>query len=522
MKKCPKCKIRYNDLWYKCIKCHTKLVSEQKGVSLFKKRSYVDLENHEYLLGQLIEQANTLIIFTTPSGEALMCNEAVEFFTGYKRDEIFEQGWLDLLYKGQQARKEMFKAVMKGCLISIRSKTYEGAIFRKDGSECMLSWRLAAIRDKKDKNLGLLCVAHDVTDRKITEDDINIHGQRVKDILSSIREYVLMTTNLEGKITYYGLGARNIFGWPADKVYLEDISLIYPKYNRSYIIKKISEEIQKNAKFEGEVKLFRKGDIEFPAILTITPLLNRDGQTIGYTYVAKDMTEKKKMEQQMIQSEKMAAVGQLASGVAHEINNPLLVILGRLELLDVEKLSKGVVKALNIVKTQAQRIRTLADGLLSYSKEKKPDIKPLDLNQLMKSITPLLGYYPEFKKILWKEEFQKGLPKVKGDFNQLQELFLNLGLNACQAMLSGGKVTIITRYDKGDRYVEVLVKDTGEGMTDEQMQRLFDPFFSTKEKGTGLGLAICRNIIERHKGNIEVESAIGKGTVFTIKLPVAD
>ncbi|MBN1405475.1 MAG: PAS domain S-box protein [Candidatus Omnitrophica bacterium] len=522
MKKCPRCKTQYNNLWYKCMKCRIELILQKGEISLFKKTSYVDPASSGYLLEQLIDQANALIIFTTTDGEALMCNEAVEFFTGYKREDIFRQGWLDLLYKQQLARKEMFRAVMKGCLISIKSKTYESSIIRKDGTECMLSWRLSAIRDKKNNNLGILCVGHDITDKKITEDDIDIHGQNLKDILTSIREYVLMTTNLEGKITYYGLGARNIFGWPPDEVYLEDISLIYPKYSRSETIKKLSENMQKNGKFENEVQLVRKDSVEFSAILTVTPLINRQSQTIGYTYMAKDITDKKKMEQQMIRSEKMAAVGQLASGIAHEINNPLLVIMGRIDLLEEEKMPADVSKALETVRSQSQRIRILVDRLLSYSREKKPDAKPLDLNKLLQTITPLLSYYPEFKKVVWKENFQQDLPMVKGDFNQLQEVFINLGLNACQAMAEGGEIVITTRYDEAGQFTEALVKDTGPGMANEQLQRIFDPFFTTKEKGTGLGLSICRNIIDQHKGKIDVESSPGKGTTFIVRLPPAD
>ncbi len=522
MKVCPRCKTQYNDLWRKCMKCHADLILTRKKLLFFNKKTRLPPNCSEYFLEQLVEQANSLIIFSTPEGEALMCNELVEFFTGYTREEIFKSNWLDLLHGGQQVRKEMFKAVMKGCLVSIRSKTYEGAIIRKDGSQCMFSWRVAAIKNEKGSNVGLLCIAHDVTDKKTTEDDIDVHGQKFKDILSSIREYALMTTNLEGKITYYGLGARDIFGWPEDQAYLEDISMIYPKQNRSEIIKSISDQIQKNNKFEQEIKLLRKGDAEFPAILTITPLLNKDGQTIGYTYVAKNITEEKEMEQQMIQSEKMAAVGQLASGVAHEINNPLLVIMGRLDMMEDEKIPEELAKTLDTIKAQSQRMRSVVDRLLTYSRAKKPEVKPLDLNQLLESIAPLLSYHPEFKKITWKEQLEKPLPPVKGDFNQLQEVFVNLGVNACQAMPNGGELSITTRHNKDTNCVEVLVKDSGEGMTDEQLNKLFNPFFSTKDTGTGLGLAICRKIIELHNGRIRVASTHGKGTTFTVELPAAE
>lgn len=520
MKKCKYCKIEYSDLWYRCIKCHGKLNFERKKVSLFRKQPAQDFSNPAYLLEQLIEQANTLIVFSTPEGEALMCNSGVEYFTGYKRDEIFSQNWTDLLFKEQEARKEMFKAVMKASLISVRSKTYEGAVVKKDGSQCMLSWRLAAIKDNKNKKLGVLCVAHDVTDRKVTEDDIDIHGHKFRDILSSIREYVLMTTNLEGKITYYGLGGKDIFGWSADEVYLEDISLIYPDDDKSGQIKKISDQMQRTGKFEREIKLVRRGGVKFSAILTINPLLNRESQTIGYTYMAKDITGKKKVEEQILQSEKMAAVGRLASGVAHEINNPLFVILGRLDLVEGMKMPENLQKTFNTVKAQAQRMRNIVDRLLSYSRVKQLDLKPLDAKELLQSIPPLLNYYSEFKKSTWKEEFQKSIPMIKGDFSHLQEVLVNLGLNACQAMPDGGEIKVATKYTEGADVVELLISDAGQGMNDEQLQKLFDPFFTTKEKGTGLGLAIVRNIVDMHKGKISVESTLGRGTTFRIRLPI--
>src|SRR3989338_2459026 len=119
MKKCPQCKVQYGDLWRKCMQCHRELIPESQRAPLFKKKQFLKPDSSAWILEQLVEQANTLIIFTTLEGEALMCNEAIEFFTGYTRDEIFRQDWVELLHGGQQVRKEMFKAVMKGCLISV-------------------------------------------------------------------------------------------------------------------------------------------------------------------------------------------------------------------------------------------------------------------------------------------------------------------------------------------------------------------------------------------------------------------
>jgi len=132
----------------------------------------------------------------------------------------------------------------------------------------------------------------------------------------------------------------------------------------------------------------------------------------------------------------------------------------------------------------------------------------------------LLSDYPEFKKIIWKEQFQQELPLGEGDFGQLQEVFVNLGLNACQAMSAGGEITVETKHNESERFIDVLVRDTGQGIDETQLSKLFDPFFTTKEKGTGLGLAMCRKIIDAHKGSMEVESIVGKGTTFIVKIPV--
>jgi len=140
------------------------------------------------------------------------------------------------------------------------------------------------------------------------------------------------------------------------------------------------------------------------------------------------------------------------------------------------------------------------------------------VNEILKTIPPLVAYYPEFHKIEWKENLDKELAKVKGDFNQLQEVFLNIAINACQAMPDGGTLTISSYMQDGE-FVNVGVEDTGSGVKKEDMGKLFLPFFTTKDTGTGLGLPLCYSIIESHAGVIEVESELDKGAIFTVKLP---
>lgn len=267
----------------------------------------------------------------------------------------------------------------------------------------------------------------------------------------------------------------------------------------------------------GTIQRLTEKEKQLAAAEAVADMERRKAQELSKAY-----RELKETQNMLIQTEKMSAIGQLASGIVHDINNPLLLIKGRIELLDKSKLTDETARALETIMVQSQRIQTMVNRLLSYSKKREPVIEPLEINQLLQSIPQLLSYYPEFKKIVWKEQLQENLPLVKGDFCQLQEVFINLGLNACQAMSAGDEILIITRYNETQKCVEASVKDTGPGINQEQLDKLFEPFFTTKEKGTGLGLTICRKIIEQHKGRIEVESAPGKGTTITVKLPVED
>lgn len=232
-----------------------------------------------------------------------------------------------------------------------------------------------------------------------------------------------------------------------------------------------------------------------------------------------ELVERDALLNQVFQAENMPAIKQLVAGMAHEINNPLFVISGRLEMLLEEDMPEKIRADLNIVKAQAQRIRNLVDRLLKFSRKAAPKFEALNINQAIEGALPLLAQYelPD-RKIEIEKDFAAKLPLVKGDLNQLQEVFINLLINAYQAMPQGGKLSIKTVKPAG-QYVEIRIKDTGSGITAENLKKIFMPFFSTKKEGAGLGLAICYNIIKDHGGFIDIESRVDCGTAFIIKLP---
>ena len=228
----------------------------------------------------------------------------------------------------------------------------------------------------------------------------------------------------------------------------------------------------------------------------------------------------------LIQAEKLTSLGQMAASIAHEVNNPLAGVLVYTQLLAKkiggDTLSKEVaLEYLSKMETELTRSSKLIRNLLDFSRQSTPSLSGVNANEVIEQAFSLVGHQAELQGIQVIKELTPSLPKVMADFDQLQQVCANLILNAIQAMPDGGRLTLRTSLDSNDQ-VKIEVRDTGCGISEEHLHRLFTPFFTTKSKGkgVGLGLAVAYGIIQRHKGRIEVQSEEGKGSTFTIYLPV--
>jgi two-component system NtrC family sensor kinase len=229
------------------------------------------------------------------------------------------------------------------------------------------------------------------------------------------------------------------------------------------------------------------------------------------------------MQARVAQSERLASLGMLAAGVAHEVNNPLGAILA-LTTLTAEDLPKGDPNAENLAEVvrQAERCRDIVKGLLQFSRQSKGKLEPVDLNEVLRDTLSLVGRQAIFFNVEVVRDLAPELPPVRADRSQMQQVFLNILMNAVQAMDERGTISISTRHDAETEAVEVTIADTGRGIPPEQIGRVFDPFFTTKESshGTGLGLSIAYGIVTTHGGSIAVRSEVAKGTAFVVHLPV--
>jgi two-component system, NtrC family, sensor kinase len=234
----------------------------------------------------------------------------------------------------------------------------------------------------------------------------------------------------------------------------------------------------------------------------------------------RDARIKEAVQHQVTRAEKLASIGRLAAGVAHEINNPLTGVLTFSHLLrEKPNMDEQDREDLDLIIRETTRAADIVRGLLDFARERPVLMEPLSLNDVVLRTVRLIANQKKFEKITIEELLHADLPEVRGDMNQLQQVLLNLALNACTAMPDGGKLTIRTGV-VGDR-VFLKVADTGCGIKPELLDRIFEPFFTTQDvgKGTGLGLSVTHGIVEQHDGELEVKSVEGQGSTFTIYLP---
>jgi len=266
--------------------------------------------------------------------------------------------------------------------------------------------------------------------------------------------------------------------------------------------------------------------------ITANPIKDELGEKTRALVFLRDVTLKRLHEMQLIQTEKMSSIGVLATGIAHEINNPLTSVAGYAEALlrrfrDEPSLGTDsrldvFPKYLEVIVREAYHCKGIIGSLLNFGRKSDGLIGTVNINRLLTEILELLRHQPNYEEMDVAADLKKNLPTIIGDSSGLRQVFMNLLINACQAIKDGGRVEISTSYSDKERAVYVQVRDTGCGIAHEVIDRIWDPFFTTKEvgKGVGLGLALSYSIVKRHGGDISVKSTVGEGSQFTVRLPV--
>lgn len=338
----------------------------------------------------------------------------------------------------------------------------------------------------------------------------------------------LLTTDLKGHITSFNRAAEDITG-----NFFEDVKgkIWHEIFNLEEIKSVFSKLEMLRIPFRFEGNYVRKDGAKLALGITISSLKNESGETTGAIGIFQDLTKIKEMEDDIKKKEKLAMVGELAAGMAHEIRNPLASLSGSMQILKSESsLSGENKKLLEIALRETEKLNRIISDFLTYARPTPLNKKRCDINRLLNDTVTLLRNSREYQKkikIAANLEGKRLITEV--DPNQMSQVFWNLSINAVQAMSDGGELIISSKkklkkgrgYSDFDKdYIEITFKDTGNGINPVVKDKIFYPFFTTKDKGSGLGLAIVHRIIEDHKGGIKVESKLNEGSRFIIHLPL--
>ena len=486
-------------------------------------------ETRDYL-NNVLENAFDMIITTDLNTNIVSFNRGAERLLGYRRDEVLGIS-VESFYPDAEERRALMRRMehFDGVVTN-----YETRLKRKDGVLVDISMTLSLLYDNSGKIIGTVGISKDITARKRAEREL----QETKDYLNAIVENapdMIITTNLEKNIVSFNRGAEKILGYQRDEVLGKHIETLYVEPGERQALAKYLDSQTTSVNYETQLRAKDRRVVDID--LTLSHLKNKDGRVIGTLGISKDITEKKRVEAeleqkkeeleeaqlQIMHAEKMASLGKLATSVAHEINNPLGGILLFCEMI-LEEIPEDDANRPDLmqIREQTLRCKEIVKGLLEFGRMTDTHYSFIEINRTVEQGIALFANQAILQDIEIVRDLDPKMPQIMGDASQLNQVFTNLIINAVDAMEGKGILTISTRLDEEAEEVLVSVGDTGQGIDPEVRPRLFEPFFTTKPvgEGVGLGLSTSYGIVKRHNGRIEVESEPGKGSVFTVHLPI--
>ena len=471
------------------------------------------------------------------AGNFTFFNDSLCQIYGYPREELM--GMNDRQYTDQENAKKLFQAFNKVYRTGEPTREFDWEIISKDGTKRSIEASVSLMKDSSGNRIGFRGLIHDITGRKRAEEQLSKLFRAVEQSPATV-----IITDTDANIEYVNPKFTQLTGYTLGEVIGKNPRILKSGETPPEEYKLLWETITSGREWRGEFHNKKKNGEIYWELASISSIKNPEGLVTHFVAVKEDITERKRAEEeratlqeQLRQSQKMEAIGQLAGGVAHDFNNLLTVIKGYSQLsLNETKESDPLRGNIEEIKKASDRAADLTRQLLAFSRRQIMEAKVLDLNALLQNLDKML------RRIIGEDielvtSLGENLGTVKADPGQIEQVIINLAVNAKDAMPKGGRLTIETANTELDDsyarahvavtpgpYVMIAVSDTGTGMPPEVRDRVFEPFFTTKGKGkgTGLGLSTVYGIVKQSGGNIWIYSESGKGTTLKIYLPRVD
>ena len=488
----------------------------------------------------LVESTDYAIYMLDREGRVTSWNPGAKRFKGYEADEIIGRHFSTFYTDAERSQNVPALALAE----AERTGRFEreGWRVRKDGTQFWAHVVIDAIRSPEGELVGFAKITRDLTERRAAETKLRESEEQFRLLVQSVTDYAIYMLNVDGHVASWNAGAQHIKGYAPEEIIGRHFSDFYTEADRAAGLPRIGlETATRNGRWENEGQRVRKDGTAFWAHVVIDAIRDDAGQLVGFAKVTRDITERREAEAAlqvaqatMIRSQKLEAIGQLTGGVAHDFNNLLQVISGNLQLLSKD--IAGNARAEMRVQTAlagVARGSKLASQLLAFARRQPLEPRVVNVGRLIKGMDEML------RRALGGEievetAIAGGLWNSLVDPDQLENAVLNLAINARDAMNSEGRLTIeasnaflddeyVRQHDElsAGQYVMIAVTDTGTGIPPDILERVYEPFFTTKaeDKGTGLGLAMVYGFLKQSGGHVKIYSEVGAGTTVKLYLP---
>jgi two-component system NtrC family sensor kinase len=482
-------------------------------------KDITDRREAEQRYRELFDNVQEGVFFASPEGHFIEVNDALVRMLGYQtREEVLKLDLQGQVYVWAEQRDEITRQLrQKGAI-----RNFEVTLSRRDGTMIHALENAFVVKDGQGKIMQYRGVFLDITEVK----NFQAQLQRERDFTSKIlnnTQTMIVVADTAGLISYANQRVYEGGGFDQNELVGNRLDRIISLSHKKAFSEAFDASLHGLQSDNLELMITRGNGTQGKFSVNLSPMRDDRGEVSSVVVLMTDITDTSMIQAKLMHTEKMAAVGQLVSGVAHEVNNPLTAIMGFSDLLmENPEVPGSARKDLQVILEEAQRTKEIVQNLLSFARQRPPQRQPLQINSILRKTIALRSYDFANHGVQIVEKFDERLPELIGDSHQLQQVFLNILNNAYDAVQSAGRpglIEIETVQDGG--WVEVLFRDNGEGIL--HPERIFDPFFTTKEvgQGTGLGLSICYGIVREHEGEILcANNQETDGATFSVRLPV--